>query len=90
MIQVGRQKALRQSRLKRVFDHVAVQLSLDAMYNDELPHEIVVAIQQILDLQPEASDDPFDGLLTDFKPGDILNSFFPDGACHCSSSDVMP
>lgn len=51
------------------------------MNDDELPHEVVVSIQRVLDLDPNRQDDPLDILSSDFSPVDILNGFFPDGTC---------
>jgi hypothetical protein len=47
--------------------------------DDELPDEVVLAIQRILDLQAGQSSDPLDTLSNDFNPTRLLNSFFPDG-----------
>jgi hypothetical protein len=49
------------------------------MRDDELPHEVILAIKQILDLKPGPNDDPLDTLSNDFSPIDLLNSLFPDG-----------
>lgn len=45
----------------------------------ELPQELVLAIQRVLELNPEQSDDPLDDLSNNFNPVDVLNRFFPDG-----------
>jgi hypothetical protein len=49
------------------------------MDNDELPHEVVLSIKRVLNLEPNLHDDPLDDLSSDFTPVDILNGFFPDG-----------
>ncbi|KAJ7495902.1 Vps53-like protein [Mycena galericulata] len=48
------------------------------MYHDELPHEVILAIQRVLDLQSDA--DPLDTLSNEFNSVEILNGFFPDEA----------
>ncbi|KAG2016360.1 hypothetical protein CC2G_009531 [Coprinopsis cinerea AmutBmut pab1-1] len=45
----------------------------------DLPQEVVLAIQRILDARP-TTDDPFDGLVEEFSTVSILNEFFPDEA----------
>ncbi|KAJ7772691.1 Vps53-like protein [Mycena maculata] len=50
------------------------------MYQDELPHEVVLAIQRVLDAQSDQDADPLDTLSNDFDPVDLLNGFFPDEA----------
>ena len=49
------------------------------MSDDELPHELVLSIQRILNLESSQHNDPLDVLSSDFTPIDILNGFFPDG-----------
>ena len=49
------------------------------MNDDELPHELVLSIQRILNLESSQHNDPLDVLSSDFTPIDILNGFFPDG-----------
>lgn len=48
------------------------------MSDDELPHEVILSIQRVLDLK-STPDDPLDILSNDFDPIYILNGFFPDG-----------
>ncbi|KAJ7091114.1 Vps53-like protein [Mycena epipterygia] len=50
------------------------------MYHDELPHEVILAIERVLELQSGQDADPLDALSNDFNPVDILNGFFPDEA----------
>ncbi|KAJ7282965.1 Vps53-like protein [Mycena rebaudengoi] len=50
------------------------------MYHDELPHEVILAIQRVLELQVGKDADPLDTLSNDFDPSDMLNGFFPDEA----------
>lgn len=46
----------------------------------ELPQELVLAIQRVLELNPEHNDDdPLDDISNSFNPVDILNQLFPDG-----------
>ncbi|KAJ7693303.1 Vps53-like protein [Mycena rosella] len=47
---------------------------------DELPHEVILAIERVLQLQGGQDTDPLDILSNDFNPVDILNGFFPDEA----------
>jgi hypothetical protein len=49
-------------------------------YNDELPHEVIVAIQRVLEVKTGEEGDPLDALSTNFSAVDILNELFPDGA----------
>jgi hypothetical protein len=50
------------------------------MYNDELPHEVIVAIQRVLELKTGEGADPLDALSTNFSAVEVLNELFPDGA----------
>ncbi|KAJ6587222.1 Vps53-like protein [Mycena vulgaris] len=50
------------------------------MYHDELPHEVILAIERVLQLQSGQDTDPLDTLSNDFNPIDVLNAFFPDEA----------
>lgn len=45
----------------------------------ELPQELVLAIQRVLELAPGQNDDPLDDLSNNFSPVDVLNQLFPDG-----------
>jgi hypothetical protein len=47
--------------------------------HDELPHEVILSINRILDIRADGNGDPLDTLENDFSPVDLLNSFFPDG-----------
>lgn len=49
----------------------------------ELPQELVLAIQRVLQLSPEQNDDPLDDLSSNFNPVTILNQLFPDGVSIC-------
>ncbi|KAJ7647012.1 Vps53-like protein [Roridomyces roridus] len=55
--------------------------------HNELPHELVVAIQRVLDLQ--AGGDPLDTLSEDFSPVGIINGFFPDEASLAEIASVQ-
>ncbi|KAJ7077323.1 Vps53-like protein [Mycena belliarum] len=47
---------------------------------EELPYEVQIAIERVLQLQSGADADPLDTLSNDFNAVDILNDFFPDEA----------
>lgn len=49
------------------------------MSTDELPHEVIVSIQRVLDIQSTEDFDRLDGLSEKFDAIEILNDFFPDG-----------
>lgn len=49
------------------------------MHNDELPYEVILAIERVLEISPVEQLDQLDGLSQDFNPVTILNDFFPDG-----------
>lgn len=46
----------------------------------QLPHEVVLSIQRILELQDEASAGDTLDSLSSFDPTSTLNNLFPDGA----------
>lgn len=50
----------------------------------ELPQELVLAIQRVLELNPKQNDDPLDDLSNNFNPADVLNQLFPDGVYLCA------
>ncbi|TCD68264.1 Vacuolar protein sorting-associated protein 53 [Steccherinum ochraceum] len=50
------------------------------MYEDTLPHELILSIQRVLDLHPNPDADPLDVITNDFNPVKVLNSYFPDEA----------
>jgi hypothetical protein len=54
------------------------------MPNDDLPHEVILSIQRVLELEPSGEVDPLDGLSEKFNTVEILNDFFPDGSSPCS------
>lgn len=47
--------------------------------DDTLPHELILSIQRILNIQNGPDADPLDDLSADFNPVGILNGIFPDG-----------
>jgi len=47
---------------------------------EELPYEVILAIQRVLELHSGQETDPLDVLSDDFSPVDVLNIFFPDEA----------
>ena len=59
---------------------LAVNVEMDG---GELPHDIVLSIQRVLNVDSNTHDDPLDDLSSDFTPVDILNGFFPDGTFTC-------
>ena len=54
-------------------------VSMITQRDDELPDELVSAIQRVLDLQTTQNDDPLDVLSSRFDLTGILNSYFPKG-----------
>ncbi|KAF9227157.1 hypothetical protein BS17DRAFT_449775 [Gyrodon lividus] len=46
----------------------------------ELPQELVLAIQRVLELDPQQNVDSLDDLSNNFDPIDVLNQLFPDEA----------
>ncbi|KAF9467425.1 Vps53-like protein [Collybia nuda] len=50
------------------------------MASDELPHELVLAIQRVLQINNEEGLDFLDALSTNFNPVDVLNELFPNEA----------
>lgn len=50
------------------------------MPNDDLPHEVILSIQRVLELDPSEEVDRLDGLSEKFSAVEILNDFFPDGS----------
>ena len=60
--------------------------------DDTLPHELILSIQRVLDLQVGRDSDPLDNLSDDFDPVGIINGFFPDGKngiCYISYGDEL-
>ncbi|KAH8107895.1 Vps53-like protein [Cristinia sonorae] len=49
-------------------------------HEETLPHELILSIQRVLNLQRSADTDPLDVLTNNFNPVGILNSYFPDEA----------
>ncbi|KAI0633222.1 Vps53-like protein [Trametes polyzona] len=47
---------------------------------DELPPELILSIERILDLHAQADTDPLDTLTNDFNPLGVLNDYFPNEA----------
>ena len=50
------------------------------MPNDDLPYEVILSIQRVLELEPSEQVDRLDGLSEKFNTVEILNEFFPDGS----------
>ena len=49
------------------------------MNDEHLPHEVVLAIRRVLEVQPTEEVDRLDSLSEKFDAVEILNDFFPDG-----------
>ncbi|RPD57521.1 hypothetical protein L226DRAFT_503394 [Lentinus tigrinus ALCF2SS1-7] len=60
----------------------AARLSTPAfrLREDELPPELILSIERILDLHATPDTDPLDRLTNDFNPVGVLNDYFPDEA----------
>ncbi|KAI3609669.1 garp complex subunit [Moniliophthora roreri] len=54
-------------------------------HNDELPHELVLSIQRVLETQSSDAFEPFTG---EFNTINILNDFFPDEASLAQTENV--
>lgn len=52
------------------------------MNAEDLPHEVILSIQRVLEIQPDEQVDRLDGLSEKFNAVEILNDFFPDGTQH--------
>lgn len=52
----------------------------------ELPPELLVSIQRVLELKEDADAEAIDSLGPNFSPVDVLNKFFPNGARYPSTS----
>lgn len=50
---------------------------------DELPPELILSIERILNLHATQDSDPLDKLTNEFNPIGMLNEYFPDGKLHC-------
>ncbi|THH12677.1 hypothetical protein EW146_g7473, partial [Bondarzewia mesenterica] len=48
--------------------------------SEELPHELIISIQRVLDLHPGPDTDPLDNLSDEFDSVNVLNGYFPDEA----------
>ncbi|KAF5328679.1 hypothetical protein D9619_011656 [Psilocybe cf. subviscida] len=58
------------------------------MNADDLPHEVILSIQRVLEIQPDEEVDRLDGLSEKFNAVEILNDFFPDEASLAHLEDV--
>ncbi|KAF8187487.1 Vps53-like protein [Pholiota molesta] len=58
------------------------------MTTDELPHDVILSIQRVLDIQQTEEIDRLDGLSERFNAVEILNDFFPDEASLAHLEDV--
>jgi hypothetical protein len=48
--------------------------------DEELPRELVLSIQRVLEIRAGPDADPLDTPSGDFNPVALLNQFFPDGS----------
>ncbi|KAF9479029.1 hypothetical protein BDN70DRAFT_921489 [Pholiota conissans] len=55
---------------------------------DELPHDVILSIQRVLDIKQTEEIDRLDGLSEKFNAVEILNDFFPDEASLAHLDDV--
>lgn len=51
---------------------------------DELPRELILSIERVLDIRSGTESDPLDVLTNDFNAVNMLNKYFPNGVL-CSS-----
>ena len=51
---------------------------------EELPPELILSIERILELHTTSDSDPFDSLANDFNTVAALNQYFPDGESSCA------
>ena len=49
--------------------------------SEELPHDLALSITRILDLKSSPETDPLDAVGDEFNVIDVINGYFPDGAC---------
>ena len=71
----------------------ATRLSMPAfrLREDELPPELILSIERILELHTTSDADPLDTLTNDFNPVGVLNNYFPDGKPRtCRASLACP
>lgn len=45
----------------------------------ELPHEVLLSIQRVLDIQEDAAASDLEAISSSFSPVNSLNAYFPDG-----------
>ncbi|PFH49037.1 hypothetical protein AMATHDRAFT_64066 [Amanita thiersii Skay4041] len=58
------------------------------MVGDGLPHEVILAMQRILEIKQDEISDPLDDLTNDFSPVRVLNGLFPDESSLAHIEDV--
>lgn len=63
-------------------------MSADAVVGDGLPHEVVLSIQRVLNIQDGPDTNPLDSLASRFSAIDTLNCLFPDGKYVRSSAAI--
>jgi len=70
-----------------------VSYTLCIMFGDELPNDVVLAVQRILEIEVHGSTDPLDDLSSNFNPAKVLNDLFPDGtfsfSAHIPCIDIL-
>jgi vacuolar protein sorting-associated protein 53 len=47
---------------------------------EDLPHDLVLSLERILDLKPLPDTDHLDIVGDSFNVADVINAYFPDGA----------
>jgi len=62
---------------------------MDRSHTNALTPEVIQAIERILEIDPNAESDMFDGLGEDFSTVKVLNGYFPDGALRRSSVCII-
>lgn len=54
---------------------------------DELPHELILSIERVLDIRSESGIDSVNTLTNDFNAVNVLNGYFPNGVHHTVSRE---
>ena len=57
--------------------------------DETLPHELILSIQRVLNIQSGPEADPLDDLSDEFNPVGILNGIFPEGRHLESGSEQL-
>ena len=62
------------------------ELHMYHQQSQELPHDLILSIQRILDLKDLPETDPLDIVGDGFNAVDVINGYFPDGASRTENS----